>query len=335
MGRCAIARADTRQGLRLYDRKRHDRHALLYGGHDPGVCARGFGAMSAWLTGQPDEAARLAEDGVELGRELGQPFSHAMSLWFATYTFMFRGEGSRCCLTTDELIELSERHALKQALACGLIFSGWASVDGGEIRGRTEADRPGARHVPQSWPARLPTIPALGLRRCARSCGRARPRTGAAGRGNRDVRADQTGTVSPGNAAPAGTTRRWRLAGSIRRLRAPSSKRRSRWLASNPPSLSSSARPALSRGFWTRTASGRRRASWSKPATPSSAKATRPATCAQARSYSKSSRARRSAPPVPARPAAPVRSARARARSAPRCSRPRSSRGRPLRECAP
>ncbi len=133
VGRVAIARTDTQQGIRLYDRQRHHHHAHIYAGHDPGVCAHGIGAISAWLTGQPDEAGRLAEDALALGRDLGHPQSQMLGMWFAGYTFMFRGDGARCQAIADEMLELARRHALKQMLACASINSGWARVDTGEI----------------------------------------------------------------------------------------------------------------------------------------------------------------------------------------------------------
>jgi predicted ATPase/class 3 adenylate cyclase len=135
LGRTAIARADAQQGIRLYDRQRHHHHAHLYGGHDPGVCARGQGAISAWLTGHPDEAAQLAEDAVALGRALGHPFSQALGMSRAAWVFVLRDEGARCRTIADEALELSRRHRFKQMLAWTSITSGWARVDMGETGG--------------------------------------------------------------------------------------------------------------------------------------------------------------------------------------------------------
>ncbi len=132
LGRAAIARADTQQGIRLYDRQRHHHHAHIFGGHDPGVCARGQGAISAWLTGHPDEAARLAEDAIALGRELGHPFSHALGMNRAAWVFVFRDDGVRCRTIADEVFELSGRHRFRQMLAWASITSGWARIDMGE-----------------------------------------------------------------------------------------------------------------------------------------------------------------------------------------------------------
>ena len=38
-GELAAAREHCEAGRRLYDPERHHSHRLLYGGHDPGVCA--------------------------------------------------------------------------------------------------------------------------------------------------------------------------------------------------------------------------------------------------------------------------------------------------------
>ncbi len=129
LGRAEISHADTQQGIRLYDRQRHHPHAHIYGGHDPGVCALGQGAISAWLTGHPDTAGRLAEDAIALGRELGHPFSHAIGMWFASYAFMFRCDAERCRSVAEEMHQLAQHHAFDQMIALASISSGWASID--------------------------------------------------------------------------------------------------------------------------------------------------------------------------------------------------------------
>jgi hypothetical protein len=43
-------------GRRLYDPERHRSHRLLYGGHDPGVCACQNSAMAHWRLGYPERA---------------------------------------------------------------------------------------------------------------------------------------------------------------------------------------------------------------------------------------------------------------------------------------
>ena len=57
-GEFASASAHVRAGLALYDPERHRHHALMYGGHDPGVCGNGQGAVALWALGWPDRAAQ-------------------------------------------------------------------------------------------------------------------------------------------------------------------------------------------------------------------------------------------------------------------------------------
>ena len=40
LGSADAARRHLDQGMALYDRARHQSHAFVYGGHDPGVCCR-------------------------------------------------------------------------------------------------------------------------------------------------------------------------------------------------------------------------------------------------------------------------------------------------------
>src|SRR3954471_15855439 len=55
-GEPAKARDHADAGRRLYDLEAHQTHRLVYGGHDPGVCARNVGAMVEWLLGYPETA---------------------------------------------------------------------------------------------------------------------------------------------------------------------------------------------------------------------------------------------------------------------------------------
>ena len=50
-GEPAAVREHCEAGRRLYDPDRHRAHRLLFGGHDPGVCAGYMGAQAHWLLG--------------------------------------------------------------------------------------------------------------------------------------------------------------------------------------------------------------------------------------------------------------------------------------------
>ena len=58
-GRPAAAREHCNEGRRLYNPERHQHHRLLYGGHDPGVCAGYIGAQVNWLLGYPERALAI------------------------------------------------------------------------------------------------------------------------------------------------------------------------------------------------------------------------------------------------------------------------------------
>lgn len=132
LGNAAISRADALEGIRLYDPIAHHHHKHIFGGHDPGVCARCTGAASCWQSGHADEARRFAEDGIALARELAHPFSMAVGFWSAAAVFLFRGDYAPCRAIADETIELSRRHGFRQHEGYGLVISGAVRVEAGE-----------------------------------------------------------------------------------------------------------------------------------------------------------------------------------------------------------
>ena len=79
-------------GYRLYDMDRHRSHALLYGGHDPGVCARAIAAHGEWLLGYPAKALASIDDAVVLAERLAHPFSLELALMWATMIHQIRRE---------------------------------------------------------------------------------------------------------------------------------------------------------------------------------------------------------------------------------------------------
>ena len=132
LGQASVARSDTQQGIHLYDRVRHRHHVHIYGGHDPGVCSRGNCGISLWLTGFPDQAVRLVQEGIAIGREIEHPFSLAIAFVLAGYTYQFRGEAAACQAIAEEMIELSSRYGIRQMVGTGTLLMGWARMDAGE-----------------------------------------------------------------------------------------------------------------------------------------------------------------------------------------------------------
>jgi class 3 adenylate cyclase/tetratricopeptide (TPR) repeat protein len=90
-GEPAAARSHSEAGRRLYDPERHGSHRLLYGGHDPGACARYIGALTHWLLGYPDQALALSSESLAFSERLAHPFSLVDASLFNTMLHLDRG----------------------------------------------------------------------------------------------------------------------------------------------------------------------------------------------------------------------------------------------------
>jgi predicted ATPase len=88
----AGARQHFEEGYRLYDPERHRRHRQLYGGHDPGVCARMIGAQVHWLLGYPEKSMVLGNDALVFAERVAHPFSSAVLLQYQSMLHLDRGE---------------------------------------------------------------------------------------------------------------------------------------------------------------------------------------------------------------------------------------------------
>ena len=115
-----------RQGIALYDADKHRHHALMYGGHDPGVCGKGQGAVALWALGYPDQAGQSAREGIVLAEGLGQVRSVLHSLWFAAAVGHLRRDLATAQECSERLLTLGREHGLRQHQEIGGIFRGWA-----------------------------------------------------------------------------------------------------------------------------------------------------------------------------------------------------------------
>ena len=91
-GEPALSHTHSQAGRNLYEPERHRSHALVYGAHDPGVCARFIAGWTGWMLGYPDQAQASIDDALHLAEQLGHPLSLLLALVFATVIDQFRGE---------------------------------------------------------------------------------------------------------------------------------------------------------------------------------------------------------------------------------------------------
>jgi class 3 adenylate cyclase len=125
-GEFASGSEHVRAGLALYDPQRHRHHALMYGGHDPGVCGKGQGAVALWALGCPDQAVQSAGEGVVLGQALDHLPSLLHSLWFAASVYFLRRQAADVLGCSARMLALGNEHGLKLYEAIGGVFHGWA-----------------------------------------------------------------------------------------------------------------------------------------------------------------------------------------------------------------
>jgi class 3 adenylate cyclase/tetratricopeptide (TPR) repeat protein len=112
----AAAREHSETGRRLYDPERHRSHRLLYGGHDPGVCADSLGALGYWLLGYPERALAVGSAALALAERIAHPFSLELA-WI--YNGMLRLD---CGEPTLALQQLDAAEALASEQRLGFIF---------------------------------------------------------------------------------------------------------------------------------------------------------------------------------------------------------------------
>jgi predicted ATPase len=91
-GEPAKSRAHAEAGRRLYDPAQHSSHRLVYGGHDPGVCAGSVGACAEWLVGYPQKALASIGGALALAERIGHPFTLLGALCFASMLSVNRRE---------------------------------------------------------------------------------------------------------------------------------------------------------------------------------------------------------------------------------------------------
>jgi len=113
-GEPAAGREHCDEGRRLYDFERHRSHAMVYGGHDPGVCARILGGLTGWLLGYLDQSRASIADGLELAERLGHPFTLGIALLQATVFHQLCREPDNALrrLHAAETVATEQRHGL-------------------------------------------------------------------------------------------------------------------------------------------------------------------------------------------------------------------------------
>jgi predicted ATPase len=130
-GEPETARRHCEQGMALYDRDQHRSLALLYGGHDPGVCCRMHSSVALWLLGYPTAALERGRTGRALAQDLAHPGSIVNALPFASIVYLLLGDVASLRDVADSMIALSAEHGFPQWQAFGRILDTWIQSEQG------------------------------------------------------------------------------------------------------------------------------------------------------------------------------------------------------------
>jgi predicted ATPase len=106
----------------------------MYGGHDPGVCGKGQGALALWALGYPDQALQSSCESVALAEKLGHLPSFLHSLWFAGVLHLLRRDIAAARDCGARVLALGQENGLAQYKAVGGTYHYWAltQLGGGE-----------------------------------------------------------------------------------------------------------------------------------------------------------------------------------------------------------
>jgi predicted ATPase len=132
LGSADAARRHLDQGMALYDKARHQSHAFVYGGHDPGVCCRKVASWASWILGYPARGLKESLASLSLARELDHPMSMIVALAWACVFRDLRREVHELREHARALITLSTGHETSQWLAAGTIIDGSVHAELGE-----------------------------------------------------------------------------------------------------------------------------------------------------------------------------------------------------------
>ncbi len=129
----AKTREHADAGRLLYDPEKHASHRLVYGGHDPGVCAQISGAWAESVLGYPDTARASISKGLALAERIAHPFTLGFALLFSSQVYLNRREPERALrhLDTAEAVAAEQRLSfnLEPGMLRGAALLGQGAVD--------------------------------------------------------------------------------------------------------------------------------------------------------------------------------------------------------------
>jgi predicted ATPase len=134
-GELANADGHAEAGRGLYDPEKHRSHRHLYGGHDPGVCARQVGTNSAWLLGYPEKGLTLGCETLDLAERIAHPFSLLRAFDHVAQLHLCRREPELALGLVDRAEALAAEQRLAAVVQPGILRGPALAMQGANDEG--------------------------------------------------------------------------------------------------------------------------------------------------------------------------------------------------------
>ena len=131
------------------DLPERDRAFTFKTGQDAGVCARVYLALTLWIQGDPPAALKMAEQSIQLARDLKHPFSLAYALNFSGWLAYMLRDADLAEEYTEEEISISEVQDFFW-VSLGSVVAGWAESVNQDPHCGLERLRTGLHHYRQA-----------------------------------------------------------------------------------------------------------------------------------------------------------------------------------------
>jgi predicted ATPase len=162
---------------RLYRLDEHREQALVYGGHDPCVCALSMGALVQLMRGELGESRALSHEAITLAARVGHVPSVAHAAWYRAELSHILGDVAEAEARARETLAVASEKGIAHYAAWALMLLGWAMVTRGDTDAglaKMEDGRVALRatdnqyHIPHRLTVRAQALAAAGRTDAAR-----------------------------------------------------------------------------------------------------------------------------------------------------------------------
>jgi predicted ATPase len=125
--------AHISDGLQIYENGDYRTHGVLYGGHDPKVCALGEKSLSLWLLGYPEQSLQAANSSLTFAESLQHAGSIGHGRDIEIMVHRYRGDPTTVLNRAETMSAFALQTGSHDLAAKAKIFRGWALSWLGEV----------------------------------------------------------------------------------------------------------------------------------------------------------------------------------------------------------